>query len=284
MGIQTMNSHVSGGGQQSHVQHHPLQRCNSWLGLTLDKVERHLLGNLAKPLGSMNLDELLKKVWTTDTSRSSGMESIETSPAASLQRQASWSLARAFTGKTVNEVWRDIQRGYKMSNVEGFGSQERTPTLGEMTLEDFLVKAGMYVSNASSVSIEPMMSLDSALKSHKFSSQMRSLSPSPSIDDLSDTPLPGRKRMSGDLEKTIERRLRRKIKNRESAARSRARKQARLENSHSCAYHNELVTKVSRLEEENSKLKKEKASNTYFLHMLEGSVTFDEQSPFDLEG
>lgn len=230
MGIQTMNSHVSGGGQQSHVQH-PLQRCNSWLGLTLDEVERHLIGNLAKPLGSMNLDELLKKVWTTDTSHSSGMESVETSPAASLQRQASWSLARAFTGKTVNEVWRDIQRGYKLSNVS---SKESAPTLGETTLEDFLVKAGMYVSNTSNVSIEPVMSLDSALKSHKFSSQMGLLSPSPSIDELSDTPLPGRKRMSGDLEKTIERRLRRKIKNRESAARSRARKQARLVNIPCC--------------------------------------------------
>ncbi|XP_047979747.1 ABSCISIC ACID-INSENSITIVE 5-like protein 6 [Salvia hispanica] len=248
MGIQTMNSHVSGGGQQSHVQH-PLQRCNSWLGLTLGEVERHLLGNLAKPLGSMNLDELLKKVWTTDTSHSSGMESIETSPAASLQRQASWSLARAFTGKTVNEVWRDIQRGYKTRNAEGLSSQERALTLGETSLEDFLVKAGMYVSNASTVSVEPMMSLDSALKSHKFSSQTGSLSPSPSMDELSDTPLPGRKRMPGDLDKAIERRLRRKIKNRESAARSRERKQA---------YHNELVTKVSQLEEENSKLKKEK--------------------------
>lgn len=227
MGIQTMNSHVSGGGQQSHVVQHSLQRCNSWLSLTLDEVERHLLGNLPKPLGSMNLDELLKKVWTTDTSHPSGMGSIETSSAASLQRQASWSLAMAFSGKTVNEVWRDIQLGYKMRNVN---SQERAPTLGEMTLEDFLVKAGMYVSSASDVSIEPVMSLDSALKSHKFSSQMvLSPSPSPSIDELSDTPLPGRKRMSGDLEKTIERRLRRKIKNRESAARSRARKQARLE-------------------------------------------------------
>lgn len=244
-----MNSHVTGGGQQSHIQHSQ-QRCNSWLGLTLDEVERHLIGNLAKPLGSMNLDELLKKVWTTETNHSSGMETIETSPAASLQRQASWSLARAFTGKTVNEVWRDIQRGYKMSNVEGWNSQERAPTLGETTLEDFLVKAGMYVSsNASNVSIEPVMSLDSALKSHKFSSQM-GLSP----DELSDTPMPGRKRSAGDFEKTVERRLRRKIKNRESAARSRARKQA---------YHNELVTKVSRLEEENSKLKKEKASNMY---------------------
>lgn len=218
-----MNSHVTGGGQQSHVQH-PLQRCNSWLGLTLDEVENHL-GNLAKPLGSMNLDELLKKVWTTEASHSSGMENIDTSPVASLQRQASWSLARAFSGKTVNEVWRDIQRGYKMSNVEGMSSQERAPTLGETTLEDFLVKAGMYVTNAS---IEPVMSLDSALKSHKFSSQM-GLSPSPSIDELSDTPMPGRKRVSGDLEKTIERRLRRKIKNRESAARSRARKQAGFE-------------------------------------------------------
>ncbi|KAH6774852.1 hypothetical protein C2S51_013256 [Perilla frutescens var. frutescens] len=226
MGIQTMNSHVASGGQQSHKQH-SLQRCNSWLGLTLDEVERHLLGNLAKPLGSMNLDELLKKVWTTDTSHASGMESTETSPAASLQRQASWSLARAFSGKTVNEVWRDIQRGCKMRNVEDLNSQERAPTLGETTLEDFLVKAGMYVSYASNVPIEPVMSLDSALKSHKFSSQM-GLSPSPSMEDLSDTPMPGRKRISGDLEKTIERRLRRKIKNRESAARSRARKQARF--------------------------------------------------------
>ncbi|KAI3461186.1 hypothetical protein Pfo_017849 [Paulownia fortunei] len=238
-----MNSHVSGGGQQSHLQH-PLSRHNSWLGLTLDEVENHL-GNLAKPLGSMNLDELLKKVWTTEASHSSGMDDINTSPAASLQRQASWSLARAFSGRTVDEVWTDIQQGYKMRNVENLTSQEREPTLGETTLEDFLVKAGMYVSNAS---IEPVMSLDSALKSQKFSSQM-GLSPSPSIDELSDTPMPGRKRISGDLDKAIERRLRRKIKNRESAARSRARKQA---------YHNELVTKVSHLEEENLKLKKEK--------------------------
>ncbi|EPS69096.1 hypothetical protein M569_05669, partial [Genlisea aurea] len=58
-----------------------------------------------------------------------------------------------------------------------------------------------------------------------------------------------RKRGLWDYDKTVERRLRRKIKNRESAARSRARKQA---------YHNDLLTKVSILEEENTKLKKEK--------------------------
>ncbi|XP_051130877.1 ABSCISIC ACID-INSENSITIVE 5-like protein 2 isoform X2 [Andrographis paniculata] len=224
MGIQTMN--------------------NSWLSLTLDQVRAHL-ANSGKLLGNMNLDELLKNVWATEATHSPGTDAMNSSPAASLQRQASWSLARAFGKKTVDEVWRDIQQGYRTSKTEGSGGQEREPTLGETTLEDFLVKAGMYVANPM---IEPVMSLDSALKSHKLSSQMQ-LSPSPSIDAMLDMPILGRKRIPGDLDKAIERRLRRKIKNRESAARSRARKQA---------YHNELVTKVSYLEEENTKLKNEK--------------------------
>ncbi|XP_020087597.1 ABSCISIC ACID-INSENSITIVE 5-like protein 2 [Ananas comosus] len=50
-------------------------------------------------------------------------------------------------------------------------------------------------------------------------------------------------------EKTVERRQKRMIKNRESAARSRARKQA---------YTHELENKVSRLEEENERLKRQK--------------------------
>ncbi|KAG7531661.1 Pentatricopeptide repeat [Arabidopsis suecica] len=66
---------------------------------------------------------------------------------------------------------------------------------------------------------------------------------------LSDTPqAPGRKRVAGEIvEKTVERRQKRMIKNRESAARSRARKQA---------YTHELEIKVSRLEEENEKLRR----------------------------
>ncbi|KAG8388906.1 hypothetical protein BUALT_Bualt02G0174000 [Buddleja alternifolia] len=217
MGIQTMNSHMSGGGhQQSHVRS-PMTRQNSWFSLTLDEVKNQL-GDFGKPLGSMNVDELLKNVMNAEASHLSGMDPISTSPAASLQRQASLSLAKAFSGKTVDEVWRDIQRGQMMRNAEN-----REPTLGETTLEDFLVKAGLNVANSA---LAPVMSLDSALKSQSFSPQM-GLSPSPSIDALSDdTPTPGRKRHSGDLEKAIERRLRRKIKNRESAARSRARKQA----------------------------------------------------------
>ncbi|CAI9785800.1 unnamed protein product [Fraxinus pennsylvanica] len=243
MGIQTTNSHVMVGGQQSHVQQ-PMARQNSWYRLTLDEVENQL-GDLGKPLGSMNLDELLKNVWMAEASHSSGMDPTTAFPAASLQRQASLSLARTFRGKTVDEVWKDIQQGQKTRYTKEMITHQREPTLGETTLEDFLVRAGLLVADASQ---GPAMGLDSTLTPQSFTPQM-GLSPSPSIDALSDTPIPGQKRFTGDLDKTLERRLRRKIKNRESAARSRARKQA---------YHNELMSKVSCLEEENMKLKKEK--------------------------
>nr|CAB3464880.1 unnamed protein product [Digitaria exilis] len=46
--------------------------------------------------------------------------------------------------KTVDEVWKGIQDGPETSATEGGRHrQERQPTLGEMTLEDFLVKAGV---------------------------------------------------------------------------------------------------------------------------------------------
>ncbi|KAJ8574438.1 hypothetical protein K7X08_026243 [Anisodus acutangulus] len=125
-------------------------------------------------------------------------------------------------------------------------NQEREPTLGETTLEDYLVKAGLFVADAS---LGHTMSLDNPTAMQNFV-PLIGLSPSPSIDTLSDTPVSGRKWCATDMDKTpLDRRLRRKIKNRESAARSRARKQA---------YHNELVNKVSHLEEENMNLKKEK--------------------------
>uniref|UniRef100_J3MP98 BZIP domain-containing protein n=1 Tax=Oryza brachyantha TaxID=4533 RepID=J3MP98_ORYBR len=74
------------------------------------------------------------------------------------------------------------------------------------------------------------------------------------LDDLLRT-VAGRKRGASAgadrvVEKTVERRQKRMIKNRESAARSRARKQA---------YTNELENKISRLEEENQRLREQKA-------------------------
>ncbi|KAH1189537.1 ABSCISIC ACID-INSENSITIVE 5-like protein 2 [Glycine max] len=248
MGIQTVGS--LGNGQQSHLQPSSLSRQGSWYSLTLDEVNCQL-GDMGKPLGSMNLDELLQNVWTAEASKSSVVVGVESenmsSSSSSLQRQASLTLARALSGKTVDDVWREIQQGQKKKYGEDVRSQEGEMTLGETTLEDFLVQAGLFAE----ASISPAVGLDAmdSLATQGFQQKTGLLSSSPSIGSLSDTRL-GRKRDASDAyEKTLERRLRRKIKNRESAARSRARKQA---------YHNELVGKVSRLEEENVKLKKEK--------------------------
>ncbi|XVF38652.1 hypothetical protein REPUB_Repub20aG0120900 [Reevesia pubescens] len=101
MGIQTMGSQSN--GQKSHLQPSPLVR-------TLNEVENQL-GNLAKPLGSMNLDELLNNVWSTESNQSLGMDSESTSSSSSLQCQANLTLARVLIGKTVDQVWKGIQQG-----------------------------------------------------------------------------------------------------------------------------------------------------------------------------
>ncbi|XP_008231203.1 PREDICTED: ABSCISIC ACID-INSENSITIVE 5-like protein 2 isoform X1 [Prunus mume] len=244
MGFQTMASQAN--GQQSHFQPSPLLRQPSWYSLTLDEVKNQL-GDTGKPLGSMNLDELLQNIWTTEANQSIEMDIENTSSVSSLQRQASLTLARGLSGKTVDEVWREIQQGQKKRYGEDMKFQDTEITLGETTLEDFLVQAGLFAEG----SLSPAIALDTieVAVPQSYPHNLGLLS-SPSFGTQSDTTTPGRKRDASDAyEKTIERRLRRKIKNRESAARSRARKQA---------YHNELVSKVSRLEEKNIKLKKEK--------------------------
>nr|GMD12847.1 ABSCISIC ACID-INSENSITIVE 5-like protein 2 [Ipomoea batatas] len=205
----------------------------------------------------------MTSIWATEANQSAGPV-VNNAYSTSLQRQASFSLTQAFSGKTVDEVWKDIQQGQKMRNLEEMNTDEREPTLGETTLEDFLVKAGLFVVDSSQ---------GPAITPQNVTPQL-GLSPSPSIEALSDTPTSGWKRDASEIDRTVDRRLRRKIKNRESAARSRARKQA---------YHNELVNKVSRLEEENMKLKKEKVFIILFIiHQFKSLLFYLPKSCFSL--
>lgn len=142
-----MGSQAGGDPNGKQSQFQPLVRQNSLYSLTLDEVQNQL-GDLGKPLISMNLDELLKNVWTAEAN-TVGKDNEDNTVLAnqtSLQRQASLSLNGALSKKTVDEVWRDIQQS---KNSEEKKSRDRQPTLGEMTLEDFLVKAGVVAETSS---------------------------------------------------------------------------------------------------------------------------------------
>uniref|UniRef100_A0ACD5YBF0 Uncharacterized protein n=1 Tax=Avena sativa TaxID=4498 RepID=A0ACD5YBF0_AVESA len=230
MGVQTMSSLVGGGGggggggAGGGGVGGVLARQGSVYGLTLNEVESHL----GEPLRSMNLEDLLRTVL----------------PAAEPH-------APGTARKTVDEVWRDIESA----------GRGRQPTVGEMTLEDFLSRAGVPVDGAGAhwlhqyhppqqyvarplprplgVGAGPVLDAVYHDGGGVFLSQVGG----------------GRKRGAavavagggdGVVEKTVERRQKRMIKNRESAARSRARKQA---------YTNELENKIARLEEEIQHLK-----------------------------
>ncbi|CAN1298403.1 ABSCISIC ACID-INSENSITIVE 5-like protein 2 [Linum perenne] len=220
-----MGSHGDAGSNGNQSLFQPLGRQNSLYNLTLDEVQNQL-GDLGKPLISMNLDELLKNVLTAEANQSVDAETEGTQLVnqTSLQRQASLSIAGALSKKTVDEVWRDIQQ----SKTNGEKKKDRQPTLGEMTLEDFLVKAGV-VAEASMDSRDAGVAGIDANVAPQFS-QQTPIPPPQLMGTLSDSQMPARKRGApGEIvEKHVERRQKRMIKNRESAARSRARKQVRF--------------------------------------------------------
>lgn len=289
------NARGGGGNNGKSTEVQPLTRQNSIYSLTLDEVQNQL-GDLGKPLSSMNLDELLKNVWTAEAGQSMFMDVEGTAVANqnALPRQGSVSLTGALSKKTVDEVWRDIQQN---KNREENKSKERQPTLGEMTLEDFLVKAGVVAESSSDKrstgniggvdpSITPQVPPQGQWMQYpqpQFAHPQQNIMgiympaqtmpqplqmgvgsmmdlpypdnqlalPSPLMGTLSDSQTSGRKRGIHEdvVDRSVERRQKRMIKNRESAARSRARKQA---------YTSELENKVSRLEEENERLRKRK--------------------------
>ncbi|KAF0907587.1 hypothetical protein E2562_018394 [Oryza meyeriana var. granulata] len=228
MGVHTMACHGDGGGSGGFGGGGALSRQGSVYSLTLNEVESHL----GEPLRSMNLEDLLRTV-------------IPAEPHAA---------ASTAGKKTVDEVWRDIQSA---------SSGRQATAMGEMTLEDFLSRAGVAVDG----------SVDAAgahwLRGHYQPPPMQyvgrlAAGTGPVLDAVYRdghgvagflSQVAGRKRgaaggADGVVEKTVERRQKRMIKNRESAARSRARKQA---------YTNELENKISRLEEENQRLREQKA-------------------------
>lgn len=150
----------NGGGGGRAPANYPLVRQSSIYSLTFDEFQS--MGSIGKDFGSMNMDELLKNIWSAEemqTMASSAAAAAAAAAAASkeaaasvggsgghLQRQGSLTLPRTLSQKKVDEVWKDIineHGGAKDGNTVSSNLQQRQQTLGEMTLEEFLFRAGV---------------------------------------------------------------------------------------------------------------------------------------------
>ncbi|KAM0904267.1 hypothetical protein ACQ4PT_018147 [Festuca glaucescens] len=149
-------------GGSGRPQHQPLppmtplpltRQGSSVYSLTFDEFQS-ALGGPVKDFGSMNMDELLRSIWTAEESHAIGAANPAASSAAppdqpqAIQRQGSLTLPRTLSHKTVDEVWRDMiyfgAAGGPSSVAAAPPSPAQTQqTLGEVTLEEFLVRAGV---------------------------------------------------------------------------------------------------------------------------------------------
>lgn len=131
----------------------PLVRQGSIYSLTFDEFQ-NTMGGIGKDFGSMNMDELLKNIWSAEEAQTMATAAAATAPPSVaqegvtaggyLQRQGSLTLPRTLSQKTVDEVWRDMSKEYGGgAGGSNLPQTQRQPTLGEMTLEEFLVKAGV---------------------------------------------------------------------------------------------------------------------------------------------
>uniref|UniRef100_A0A0E0K5M4 BZIP domain-containing protein n=1 Tax=Oryza punctata TaxID=4537 RepID=A0A0E0K5M4_ORYPU len=147
----------------------PLARQGSVYSLTFDEFQS-TLGGVGKDFGSMNMDELLRSIWTAEESHAVGPATTSSSAAvaaaeqvavgAPVQRQGSLTLPRTLSQKTVDEVWRDMMcfgggASAAPAAAEPPPPAQRQQTLGEITLEEFLVRAGVVREDMSGLPVPP---------------------------------------------------------------------------------------------------------------------------------
>ncbi|PRQ27695.1 putative transcription factor bZIP family [Rosa chinensis] len=135
----------------SNSNNNALARQSSIYSLTFDELQ-NTMGGPGKDFGSMNMDELLKSIWTAEETQTvllptggvvTGQDGFNQGLPLPLQRQGSLTLPRTLSQKTVDEVWRNLSSKEGNGGPGGSNVVQRQQTLGEMTLEEFLVRAGV---------------------------------------------------------------------------------------------------------------------------------------------
>ncbi|XP_022768757.1 ABSCISIC ACID-INSENSITIVE 5-like protein 5 [Durio zibethinus] len=136
------------GSENKPLGNNRLTRQPSIYSLTFDEFQS-TMGGIGKDFGSMNMDELLKNIWNAEETQTMASSNGAVEGNGGLQRQGSLTLPRTLSQKTVDEVWKDISKEFSIG-IDGIGTvggtnnmPQRQHTLGEMTLEEFLVRAGV---------------------------------------------------------------------------------------------------------------------------------------------
>uniref|UniRef100_A0A1J3GM23 ABSCISIC ACID-INSENSITIVE 5-like protein 5 n=1 Tax=Noccaea caerulescens TaxID=107243 RepID=A0A1J3GM23_NOCCA len=163
------NSHLGnepppgdGGGGGGALTRPGLTRQGSIYSLTFDEFQN----SLGKDFGSMNMDELLKNIWSAEETQAMAMAASTSGviplpggqEGLQLQRQGSLTLPRTLSTKTVDQVWKDLSKdgnngggggtSLSQSQSQSQSQRQREQTLGEVTLEEFLVRAGVVREEA----------------------------------------------------------------------------------------------------------------------------------------
>lgn len=158
------NKHiVMGGGRGSS-----LARQMSVYSLTFDEFQRSL-GGVGKDFVWMNMDELLKNIWIAEETQAMEGAAAPGVGNAGLQRRGSFILPWTLSHMTVFEVWRNLlcpaQATAAPAAAAVLQQQHRHPTLGEMTLEEFLVRDGVVRVREEPAAILPPRPMDDASNS-----------------------------------------------------------------------------------------------------------------------
>ncbi|CAN7011917.1 hypothetical protein Bca4012_030440 [Brassica carinata] len=133
----------------------PLSQQGSLYSRTLDQIQN----NLGKDYGSMNMEELLMSIYSAE-----GTQGVVPTNGVNegLQRQGSITLPRILSQKTVDEVWKYITEEEQHPSNDGGRTNipqiQKQPTLGDITLEQFLTRA-VAIHHPSSISGIPNTSL-----------------------------------------------------------------------------------------------------------------------------
>ncbi|KAE8669110.1 ABSCISIC ACID-INSENSITIVE 5-like protein 5 [Hibiscus syriacus] len=146
-----------GGGDNKPTGNYPISRQPSIYSLTFDEFQS-TMGGIGKDFGSMNMDELLKNIWSAEETQTMASSSVGMEANGGLQKQGSLTLPRTLSQKTVDQVWKDMSKEFSVGKDGKIGTgvtdnmPQRQQTLGEITLEEFLVRVGVVREDSTQIS------------------------------------------------------------------------------------------------------------------------------------